>query len=302
MRVVFRLLTPFVIVTVAAFGFTTSAGAVNEFGDVQRGRWYAEPIAWLVGEGITNGTSEGCFSPYAQITRGQVVTFLYRLDQTRDDTEASTDTATSNGHPFVDVVRAYQQQPVSWAFAATVTTGTTSTTFAPDQPITRGDFAVMLWRYAGRPAPSTPHPFDDVNTGYQQTAISWMAETSITTGTSPTTFTPDGNMTRAEAATFLHRFMDRPNRIDLAGSSDRQTEPAICLDDYESVLVDAGLLESEATCVAPFLTDLDIDTIVGIANGTVPLTRDLITVLSEIITADCIPTVDRQAFLIRAFL
>ena len=103
MRVVFRLLTPFVIVTVAAFGFTASAGAVNEFGDVQRGRWYAEPIDWLVGEGITNGTSEGCFSPYAQITRGQVVTFLYRLDQTRDDTEVSTDTATSNGHPFVDV-------------------------------------------------------------------------------------------------------------------------------------------------------------------------------------------------------
>ena len=87
MRVVFRLLTPFVIVAVAAFGFTASAGAVNEFGDVQRGRWYAEPIDWLVGEGITNGTSEGCFSPYAQITRGQVVTFLYRLDQTRNDTE-----------------------------------------------------------------------------------------------------------------------------------------------------------------------------------------------------------------------
>ena len=44
-----------------------------------------------------------------------------------------------------------------------------------------------------RRALSTPHPFDDVNTGYRQTAISWMAETSITTGTSPATFTPDGN-------------------------------------------------------------------------------------------------------------
>lgn len=295
MRVLLRSLTAFVVFTIASLTLASPAGAVDEFGDVEAGRWYTEPIAWLVSEGITTGTSDGCFSPYTQVSRGEVVTFLFRLDEARGNDPVHT------SHPFEDIERTYQQLPVGWAFAADITTGTGPATFSPDAAITRGDFAVLLWRYAGRPVASSPVPFGDVDRAYQQPAIAWMAETGITTGTSPTTFTPDGNMTRAEAATFFHRFMDQPVAVQIASASLEPVEPATCLAAYESVLVDAGLLATEAACVAPFLVDLDIDSVVAIINGTVPLEGSLIDVLSDIITAGCIPTVDRQAALIRAF-
>ena len=54
------------------------------------------------------------------------------------------------------------------------------------------------------------HSFTDVTDASQNDAISWMADTGITTGTSPTTFAPDENLKRAQAAAFLHRLADEP--------------------------------------------------------------------------------------------
>ena len=49
------------------------------------------------------------------------------------------------------------------------------------------------------------HSFSDVVDASQHDAISWMANTGITTGTSPTTFAPDETLRRAQVAAFLHR-------------------------------------------------------------------------------------------------
>ena len=57
----------------------------------------------------------------------------------------------------------------------------------------------------------TGHSFTDVTDASQNDAISWMADNEITTGKSPTTFAPDETLTRAEAATFLHRLADKPS-------------------------------------------------------------------------------------------
>ncbi len=54
---------------------TGSAG----FSDVSASAFYAKPVTWAVQNGITNGTSATTFAPGAKCTRGQVVTFLYRL-------------------------------------------------------------------------------------------------------------------------------------------------------------------------------------------------------------------------------
>ena len=57
------------------------AGApVNPFGDVDRSRFFAEPIDWLFWRGITTGTTSSTFSPVDTVTRAQVITFLYRLN------------------------------------------------------------------------------------------------------------------------------------------------------------------------------------------------------------------------------
>ena len=294
MRFALRCATLIMSLTIATAAIATPAGAADSFGDVDAGTWYSEPVAWLVSQGITTGTSPGCFSPADEVTRGQIVTFMFRLDRARGHAPEST------GHPFTDVVRGYQQDPVGWAFSEGITTGTSATTFEPDAPITRGDFAVLLWRYAGRPDVAESHPFEDVTRAYQHQAIDWMATTGITTGTSATTFDPDGEMTRAEAAAFFHRFMDRPLVVTVAAAS--TAEPATCIAEYAELLVGVGLTTTEADCVAPFLADLTLDEVAAILAGEAPFDSSLISLLSEIISADCIPTIDRQAALIRALL
>ena len=288
MRSAIRICLAALALTVAATTVAQPANSAAGFGDVEANRWYTAPIAWMVTEGITNGTEPGCFSPTSPVSRGEIVTFLYRLDQAQGNAPETAD------HPFVDVVRSYQHEPIGWAYDVRVTTGTSATTFAPDANVTRGDFAVLLWRYAGQPAPIDAHPFVDITRGYQNTAISWMAENGITTGTSPTTFSPEGTMTRAEAATFLFRY------IAPSGQPASLNSEAHCLQWYRDLMMAAGLTQIEAACVAPFLVDLDRDYLVAVLNGDVPVGGPIIGVLSDVINAGCISAV-RSASVISIF-
>ena len=82
--------------------------------------------------------------------------------------------------------------------------------FGPDTPVSRGETAVWIYNMENSPAAGDRHSFSDVTDGSQHDAVSWMANTDITTGTSPTTFAPDDTLTRAQAATFLHRLAGEP--------------------------------------------------------------------------------------------
>ena len=50
----------------------------NSFADVPSGAWYADAVLWAVAEGITKGVSATAFDPNGTLTRGHIVTFLYR--------------------------------------------------------------------------------------------------------------------------------------------------------------------------------------------------------------------------------
>ncbi|MXW60639.1 MAG: hypothetical protein F4003_02500, partial [Acidimicrobiaceae bacterium] len=83
---------------------------------------------------------------------------------------------------YLDVAAdAYYTEPVSWAISQGVI-NVSGSYFVPDKPVTRGDAAMYLWNMAGQPdAPQ--HPFNDVPAALNA-AVSWMANTGITTGTS----------------------------------------------------------------------------------------------------------------------
>ena len=55
-----------------------AAASVNVFTDVAADAYYADAVNWAVAKGITSGTSAAAFSPNADCTRAQIVTFLYR--------------------------------------------------------------------------------------------------------------------------------------------------------------------------------------------------------------------------------
>ena len=192
----------------ASLTSSSPADGVAGFGDVPAGRYFTTPVQWMVDEGITTGTSLTCFSPDQLATRGQMAAFMWRL----------VGEPQSPPHPFVDVVAPWQQGPVSWMFEAGVTTGTTPTTFSPDDHVTRGQVAAMLHRLAGEPDAPAPVQFPDVVKPWQITAVGWMLAEGITTGTSPTTFSPDAPATRGQIAAFFYRFQGSPP-VDVDPSS-----------------------------------------------------------------------------------
>ena len=176
-------------------------GGVAGFGDVDAGRFYTAPVQWMVDNDITTGTGPTCFSPDEDVTRGQAAAFLWRMEDSP---------APGAAHPFIDVVRDWQQDPVSWMFNNDITNGTSPTTYSPDDELTRGQLAALVWRLDGFPAPGPAHPFTDVVRDWQQDPVSWMFNNDITTGTSPTTFSPDDLTTRGQIAAFLHRYKGSP--------------------------------------------------------------------------------------------
>ena len=173
------------------------------FVDVAKDAYYYEPVMWAVEYGITSGTSANTFSPDANCTRAQVVTFLWRM-------VASPEPAAIND-PFIDVTSdSYYYKAVKWAFGSKITGGTSEGVFSPDDICTRAQVLTFLWRTAGQPEPTgKDNPFTDVKAdSYYYNAVLWAVENGITGGTSENTFSPDAPCTRAQVVTFLYRFIN----------------------------------------------------------------------------------------------
>ncbi len=101
----------------------------------------------------------------------------------------------------------YFYAPVLWAYTNNITTGTTPTTFSPNNACTRAQIVTFLWRAMGEPEPqSNTTPFTDLDKNeYYYKAVLWAVEEGITTGMSATTFEPNRACTRSQAVTFQWR-------------------------------------------------------------------------------------------------
>ena len=108
------------------------------FTDIPADSYYYDAVLWAVENGITKGTSSTTFSPDDTCTRAQLVTFLWRSEQSP---------AAGSSNPFTDVsADAYYADAVLWAVKEAITTGTTRTTFSPDAECTRAQIVTFLWR------------------------------------------------------------------------------------------------------------------------------------------------------------
>ncbi len=110
------------------------------FTDVPAGAYYYDAVLWAVEQGITRGTTDTTFSPYALCSRSHIVAFLHR---------AQGSPAAASDNPFTDVhPGSFYYQAALWAVAEGVTYGATATTFAPDTLCTRGQVVTFLFRAA----------------------------------------------------------------------------------------------------------------------------------------------------------
>ena len=127
---------------------------------------------------------------------------------------------------FTDVpAGAYYADAVKWAVAEGITSGTSPTTFSPNNGCTRAQMVTFLWRAAGSPEPESDYgPFRDVpKDAYYRKAVLWAAGEGITSGTSPTTFSPNAAVTRAQTVTFLWRWDGEPEADQRSGFRDVPT-------------------------------------------------------------------------------
>ena len=179
----------------------TYLDGIGSFFDVKPGSYYANAVDWAVNKGITDGTAIGFFSPSANCTRAQAVTFLWRA--------AGSPTPASNYTPFKDVQRgSYYEKAVLWALERGITGGTSTTAFSPNSPCTRSQIVTFLYRMAGSPGVYGSTGFVDVKPGkYYEKAVVWAVQHKITEGTTASSFSPDNNCTRAQIVTFLYRDM-----------------------------------------------------------------------------------------------
>ncbi|MEQ8843108.1 MAG: S-layer homology domain-containing protein [Acidimicrobiales bacterium] len=168
------------------------------FTDVPPGAFYSEGVAFLKAEGITTGTSPTTYSPDDVVTRGQMAAFLHRLAGTPGGSPA---------HGFSDVPGGtFYADAVAWLKAEGITTGTTASTYSPNDVVTRGQMAAFLHRLAGSPDDNPGHGFSDVPANaFYRDAVAWLKDQGITTGTSASTYSPNDVVTRGQMAAFLYR-------------------------------------------------------------------------------------------------
>ena len=181
---------------------TVSATFVAEeplvFSDVPANAYYADAVYWAVENGVTVGTSATTFGPARALTRAESVTFLWRAYGCPEPE--------TTVNPFTDVSEtAYYYKAALWAMENGVTYGTSATTFTPGRPVTRAEALTFQWRAAGSPE-VTGDGFSDVEAdAYYADAVTWAVANGITRGTGGNTFTPAGDVSRAQAVTFLYR-------------------------------------------------------------------------------------------------
>ena len=114
-----------------------SVDVTQMFTDVEK-NWAYPGIQYCVTHGIMGGMGDGTFAPTGTTTRAQIVQILYNLEGTP---------AVSGTTPFTDLTANWYKPAILWAYQNNVVAGTSPTTFAPDQPVTREQIAVILTQY-----------------------------------------------------------------------------------------------------------------------------------------------------------
>ena len=176
------------------------------FPDVTEGDWFYDAVRYAYETGLMDGVGDNLFAPNSQTTRAQLVTILYRL---AGEPEPGGDSG------FSDVAAGtWYTDAVAWAAENGIVNGTTDTTFAPGEDITREQLVTVLYRYAeskgydvSASADLSGYPDAGQVQDYAQPAMAWAVAEGIVEGVDGN-LNPTGDATRAQIATILMRFCE----------------------------------------------------------------------------------------------
>lgn len=182
------------------FDIKENSTVENPFTDVKEGSYYYDAVIWAVKNNITSGCSKDEFGTGKPCTRGEAITFIWRLFNCPEPKVCTS-------APFEDISEnGYYYKAVLWATEARITFGVSATEFAPEETITKGEFLTFLYRARHQPECTMENPFKDVSKNkFYYNAVLWAVENGITTGISEDTFGPERGCTREQIVTLLWR-------------------------------------------------------------------------------------------------
>lgn len=178
------------------------------FEDTSDQAWYYEAVHYVYYHKIMTGTGSGEFSPNATLSRAMVAQILYNLE--------GQPTMTGEG-TFVDAAEHWAADAIAWAKQTGVVAGYEGNIFRPEKAVTRDELAQMLYNYAQYKGYNltatgdlTVFPDGDMVQDWAETAMSWANGNKLINGSEQAggnlILSPNGNTTRAEAASILMNF------------------------------------------------------------------------------------------------
>ena len=178
------------------------------FTDVNSNSWYFNAVEFVYNKGIMQGVSSTKFGPNGTVTRGMLVTMLWRM----------AGEPYVGGGSFDDVASgSYYATAVAWAAKNGIVDGYNSTRFGPNDAVTREQIATMLYRYAKWLGYSTSGSnlagYSDASSvsSWAKDAMGWAVKNSVVTGVTATKLNPTSSATRAETAQMFMNFYEYLN-------------------------------------------------------------------------------------------
>ena len=108
---------------------------------------------------------------------------------------------------FTDVEKNWAYPGIQYCVTHGIMGGMGDGTFAPTGTTTRAQIVQILYNLEGTPAVSGTTPFTDLTANWYKPAILWAYQNNVVAGTSPTTFDPEGPVTREQIAVILTQYM-----------------------------------------------------------------------------------------------
>ena len=175
--------------------------AVEDTGytDVDAGSWYAQAVEYVRDNGLMSGTSDTQFFPGGTMTRAMLAQTLYR---------AAGSPAVSGQDTFPDTqAGAWYGDAVLWATQTGVVSGYDDGRFGTNDPVSREQIALILWRYAGSPAAQSQNFADEsAISPWASAAVDWARSAGLMSGQEGNRFAPQASATRAEVAVILRAY------------------------------------------------------------------------------------------------
>ena len=198
------------ILAAAREALKTAGCPSTNFTDVEENGWYHTGVDFMVKNGFMNGVADDAFDVDGNLIRAQLVTILYRIAGEPESTATN---------PFADVADGqWYTNAVIWAAENGIVKGVNTTTFAPNDQITREQIATILFRYAkAEKVEGKLAGFPDAGkvSDYAADAMAWAVEQGLINGISEsdgkTYLAPQETATRAQIAVILMRYLTAEN-------------------------------------------------------------------------------------------